>query len=68
MIIPWNHPRIVFYREGYAVINPNKYDMNNLDLKNRTGKWSHLVKIEYYKNANATSHVTEKFLLVDEYK
>ena len=68
MIIPWNHPRIVFYREGYVVINPNKYDMENLDLKNRTGKWSHLVKIEYYKNANATAHVAEKFLLIDEYK
>ena len=42
--------------------------MDNLDLKNRTGKWSHLVKIEYYKNANATAHVAEKFLLIDEYK
>lgn len=68
LIIPWNYPRIALYREGYVVINPGRFDMNTLDLKTRDGKFSHIVKLEYYRNEAETGSVKEKYLLIDSYK
>lgn len=42
--------------------------MNTLDLKTKEGKWTHLVKLEYYKKETETQSIKEKILLMDEYK
>jgi len=54
LLVPWNYPRIALYRDGYIVLNPSKLDMNTLDLKTKEGKWTHLVKLEYYKKETET--------------